>query len=180
MCGGRGTRLEAETEKPLFEVGGRPMVDRVAESLAESRIERVFAVVTPAVPETRKHLEVSIISTPGAGYVADLDKALEDDRVEPPVLTIVADLPLVAAEHVDDLLDRQDRGSLAMCVPVTLKEVLGVSLGETMEPDGELAPTGLNVVGVAAESDRPVISYDVRLAINVNRVEDAVLAEAFL
>ncbi|WP_336134635.1 NTP transferase domain-containing protein [Natronomonas amylolytica] len=178
MCGGQGTRLD-RGEKPLFEVGGRPMVDRVLAALRESRIETVHAVTSPHAPETAEHLDgrVPRIETAGEGYVEDLTAALED--VELPVLTVVADLPLLTGEVVDEALDAHEAGPLTVCVPTSLKDVLGVSADTTRAHGGhELAPTGLNVVGADDGADETLhISYDARLAVNVNRPADAAVAE---
>ena len=186
MCGGRGTRLESDREKPLFEVGERPMVARVADALAESDIETVRAVVSPNAPETRTFAErrddLATVETPGEGYVADLQVALE--AVEPPVLTVVADLPLLDADAVNAVLDAyggvEGELSMTVCVPAELKRALGASLDAAFERDGrELAPTGINVV---AETDGETMyeTYDARLAVNVNRLPDAALAEGLL
>ncbi|MFB6194968.1 MAG: NTP transferase domain-containing protein [Haloplanus sp.] len=180
MCGGRGTRLDADAEKPLVPVGGVPMVDRVCAALDASRVGAVHAVVSPHTPATREHLaatEVSVIDAPGDGYVADLTAALE--RVGRPAVTVAADLPLLAAAPVNRALDAAD-GSLAVLVPVALKRRLGVSVDTTVdraESDGPLAPTGLNVVA-DAETDDIYISDDPRLAVNVNRPSDLRVAEA--
>jgi adenosylcobinamide-phosphate guanylyltransferase len=176
MCGGRGTRLD-RGEKPLFEVGGEPMVDRVLDALLASRIETVHAVTSPHTPETTAHLEdrVPVIQTAGEGYVADLATAL--DRVDPPVLTVVSDLPLLAGDVVDRALDAHDDGSLTVCVPTALKRALGVSADTTRAHGGyELSPTGLNVVGETSDEALD-ISHDARLAVNVNRPSDAEVAE---
>jgi adenosylcobinamide-phosphate guanylyltransferase len=95
--------------------------------------------------------------------------------------------------------------SVAVYVPAALKRRLGASRGTTTrtgdgeergdgEPgpgtgsgsdadtgrDGdrgrELAPTGLNVAGTGP--DRTLVSWDARLAVNVNRPSDLALAEA--
>jgi adenosylcobinamide-phosphate guanylyltransferase len=182
MCGGQGTRLDAQTEKPLFEVGGRPMVDRVHDALAGSRLDAVHAVTSPATPQTREHLGaagVATIEAPGDGYVADLAHAAE--RVDTPVLTVVADLPLLSSETVDSVLVAHDEGSLTVCVPVDLKRRLGVSADTTL-PDTEppLAPTGLNVLADPDAPDDTMTRHDPRLAVNVNRRRDAAVAEALL
>ncbi|MFC4449046.1 NTP transferase domain-containing protein [Halorussus aquaticus] len=184
MCGGRGTRLDAPTEKPLFEVGGRPMVARVADALAESAVETVHAVVSPHAPETREFVaqrdSLSAIETPGEGYVADLQIALE--AVEPPVLTAAADLPLLDADAVNAVLRSHSEGSLTVCVPAALKRALGASIDTTFEREGrELAPTGVNVVADPdTETETMYETYDARLAVNVNRLSDADLAEELL
>ena len=173
MCGGRGTRLESDTEKPLFELAGRPMVDYVRDALAESRVDTTYAVVSPHAPETRAYLrgELPVIEMAGEGYVADLTTALE--VVETPVLTVAADLPLLDGDVVNTVLDAAD-GSTSVRIPAALKDALGASTDE----DGEWVPTGVNVVG--DDEDGVFRSYDARLAVNVNRRSDAALAERLL
>lgn len=198
MCGGEGSRLESPHEKPLHPIAGVPMVDRVREALATSRIETIYAAVSPNAPETSTHLEraaadgpdadrdtdpVTVLETPGDGYVADLLTLLERPEVEPPILTVAADLPLLEAPAIDRVLERHGRGDRAasrtVCVPVALKRRLGVSVDATCEPRDHLAPTGVNVVGTTDES-MTTVSYDRRLAINVNRRTDAQLAAEYL
>ncbi|SDM06813.1 adenosylcobinamide-phosphate guanylyltransferase [Halogranum gelatinilyticum] len=186
MCGGRGTRLGSRVEKPLVEVCGTPMVDRVLDALAASRVAsdggEVYAVVSPDTPATREHLrgrDCTVVDAPGEGYVDDLGYALE--RVETPVVTVVADLPLLAPEIVNRVLDeatRPDRhgDSVTVCVPAAVKRALGASVDTSFESEGiELVPTGLNVVG--GSDDHLYRSHDVRLSVNVNRPADHRLAE---
>lgn len=179
MCGGEGTRLDADAEKPLFEVGGAPMVDHVRHALAESRVETTYAVVSPNAPETTNYLDgdVQLIETAGDGYVTDLLTALE--RVEKPVLTVAADLPLLDAPVVDGVL-ADANGSTSVQVPAALKDVLGVSVDETDDSRQNSAwvPTGVNVVG--ADDDTVLRRYDARLAVNVNHERDAAVAERLL
>lgn len=173
MCGGRGTRLDSAAEKPLFEVGGEPMVDRVRRALAASRVGTTHAVVSPHAPETRAHLagELPCIETPGDGYVDDLGVALEG--VDQPVLTVVSDLPLLEGDAVDRVLDAAD-GACSVVVPRVLKR----ELGATVEYDRAWVPSGVNVVG--PDDDDLVRSWDARLAVNVNRKQDASVAERLL
>jgi len=179
MCGGRGTRLDSDAEKPLFRVGDVPMVDRVFDALDESGVDTAYAVTSPAAPETRVHLDAARIETPGEGYVEDLDAALTDERVSCPVLTVAADLPLLDGEVLDRVLAAHDGGSLSVLVPAARKRELGVSDDTTFERDGrEVAPTGVNVVGETG--DDAWLTEDVRVAVNVNTLGDARVAEAFL
>jgi adenosylcobinamide-phosphate guanylyltransferase len=183
MCGGAGTRLD-RGEKPLFEVGGEPMVDRVRRALEVSRVDAIHAVTSPKAPKTAAHLEgrVPTIETDGEGYVTDLGVALE--HVDRPVLTVVSDLPLLAGEVVDRVLDAYgdeydegQRGSLTVSVPTALKDALGVSADTTTAHGGhERSPCGLNVVGEDS-TEALHVSYDARLAVNVNRPADAEVAE---
>jgi adenosylcobinamide-phosphate guanylyltransferase len=214
MCGGEGRRLAATldraVEKPLYEVGGTPMVDRVLAALDGSGVDAVHAVVSPAAPATRDRLSgrVPLVETPGEGYVADLDAALR--TVGAPALTVAADLPLLTADAVDAALEateRQAPGALTVCVPAALKRDLGVGVDTTFHTDDvdatfhtddvdatltgpaapdelddlELAPTGLNVATAETDShDTMYVTDDTRLAVNVNRQRDARIAEALL
>ncbi|WP_200830886.1 NTP transferase domain-containing protein [Haloarcula mannanilytica] len=179
MCGGRGTRLDTEVEKPLFRVDDVPMVDRVVGALEDSAVERIIAATSPKTPDTRAHLDVHCIETPGEGYVADLDAALADGRLSRPVLTVAADLPLLDGEIVDRVLAEHSDGSLTVLVPAALKRSLGVSDHTTFESEArEVAPTGVNVVGSVTDDDW--LTRDRRVAVNVNTLADARVAEQWL
>lgn len=177
MCGGRGTRLAAG-EKPLVAVGGVPMIDRVLDALSPVA-DTVYAVPSPRTPETRAHLagRVPIVDTPGAGYVKDLSRALS--RIQTPVLTATADLPLLQPADVRAALAAHDGGSMTACVPVARKRELGVSVDTKFEHGGEcVAPSGLNVVGEGRES--VWVTDRVGLAVNVNRSHDLQVASVVI
>ena len=190
MCGGEGTRLESAHEKPLHPIDGVPMIDRVLGALAESRADTIYAAVSPNVPETRAHLEdtdasstgVTTLETAGDGYVTDLMALLERSAIERPVLTVAADLPLLEPATIDRILSiHGDRdASRTVAVPHALKCRLGVSGDATLEAADHLAPTGVNVVGDSDSESMIHPSYDPRLAINVNRREDARTAADWL
>ena len=194
MCGGRGTRLRSGDgtedngeipEKPLVEVDGASMLARIVAALRASDVDAVYAAVSPHAPDTAaraRDLSLPTIETPGDGYVSDLRAALGE--MGEPAVTVPADLPLLAAEHVDDAIaDARRRDgtdaptSLTVCVPATLKRRLGASVDTAFDHDGRtVTPTGLNVV--ADGNDTVALTYDARLAVNVNRPEDLELAEA--
>ncbi|WP_253738379.1 NTP transferase domain-containing protein [Halohasta salina] len=184
MCGGRGSRLRpavGETEKPLVEIGGRPMVDRVRAALRASSVSDIYAAVSPQVPETAARLaeaaDVTVVETPGEGYVDDLTAAL--DVVGTPAVTVSADLPFLEAAHVDRALAAADGGSVAVCVPLSVAESVGASAETTVDHEGRsVVPTGLNVVGEGA--DRRLVVEAEPLAVNVNRPADLRLAEKII
>ncbi|MFP8952144.1 NTP transferase domain-containing protein [Natrialbaceae archaeon A-arb3/5] len=179
MCGGKGTRLESTAEKPLYRLDGVAMVDHVTHALWQSRVETVYAAVSPNAPETRAHLAdtdgVTTIETAGDGYVSDLGAVLDQSDIATPVLTVAADLPLLEAPVVDRILANNDAnaGSRTICVPAALKRRLGVSVDSRLEPENHLAPTGINTVGSPDDATMTDVRYDPRLAVNVNRLEDA-------
>lgn len=145
MCGGRGTRLGGDGEKPLAAVDGRSMVDRALDALAASRVETAYAAVSPHTPRTRERLvarrdasqsrpdrgslELVVVDTPGEGYVADLRAALSKGPTAP-TLTVAADLPLLDGPAVDAVLDARDAAdadALSVRVPAARKRELGAS-----------------------------------------------------
>lgn len=200
MCGGKGTRLETGIEKPLVQVDGIPMVDRVVSALADSPVLDIVAVVSPHTPETEDHLEdlagsldaegVRLTVTPGsgAGYGTDLTTVV--DRIGTPVVTVTADLPALQSAHVTDAIEtalesadgsRPDTAvdSVTVCVPAAHKRARGLSVDTEFCHDGQaLAPTGVNVMGAAA--DRVVVRKDTALAVNVNRPSDLRFAREFV
>jgi adenosylcobinamide-phosphate guanylyltransferase len=176
MCGGEGTRLGGDREKPLVRVGGVPMVDRVTRALAESGVESVYAVTAPDAPATAAHLDLPRISGTGEGYVADLERALADARVTEPVLTVAADLPLLDGAAVDRVCAASDGDGLAVMVPVGRKRALGFSVDTTVG-ERRLTPAGINVVGPGERTD---VRTGLRYAANVNRPADHRRAEWLL
>jgi adenosylcobinamide-phosphate guanylyltransferase len=180
--------VPADAEKPLVEVGGRPMVDRVVGTLrASDRVGTVHAVTSSAAPATAarvRELGLPVHEGTGEGYVADLTAALE--AIGRPVLTAVADLPLLAPVHVDRTVaaahadDRDPSGGVAsvlVAVPAALARSLGVRVDTAFERAGrEVVPTGLNVAAEGPDAVR--LSFDARLAVNVNRPSDLALARA--
>jgi len=176
MCGGRGTRLDRD-EKPLVEVGGAPMVERVRRALSASRVGRVYAVTGPQAPETAGFLDCPQVDAPGEGYVPDLQYALADDRVAKPVLTVAADIPLLTAAAVDSTLEAAD-GATTVAVPVGRKRALGVTVDTAFGAGGRrLAPSGLNVVGAG---EGLVVATGRGLAVNVNHPSDLRRARWFV
>ena len=180
MCGGEGSRLEGEAEKPLFEVGGRPMLARVLDALDAATVETVYAVASPDAPETMAYLAgrpARLIEGSGEGYVADIGRGIE--VVGPPVLTVVADLPLLAADLIDRAVGAYDSRNVPVCVPTRLKEALDVSADTVRDVAGRrLSPTGLNVVAAGdSPGERVERVWDARAAVNVNYASDAAVAE---
>lgn len=178
MCGGSGTRL-GDGEKPLVSIGGRPMVERVRDALSASDVEAVYAVTSPEAPDTAAQVDLPRIETPGEGYVADLDRALADDRVERPVLTVAADLPLLTGQLVDRVLATHAGSSLSVAVPTGRVRALGFSVDTTLEYRSlSVRPAGINVVGGIGEATW--VTREARLAANVNRPGDVAAAEWWL
>ena len=182
MCGGRGSRLEADEEKPLVPVAGQPMVTHVLQAaVAADCVDRTVAAVSPHTPRTRDRLTpaTEVVDTAGEGYVTDLTTALS--AVRRPALTVTADVPAITGPALDRLLARGD-GTRTVVVPASLKRALGVSLDEQRDglpdTDQRWVPTGVNVVG--EDTDEPIRTWDARFAVNVNYAGDLAVAERLL
>lgn len=174
MAGGGGTRL-GRGEKPLVPIDGEPMIDRVLDALADSRIDRSLVVTSPLTPKTAAHVSQPTLRTPGDGYVADLDLAL--GAVDRPVLTVAADLPLLTSGIVDRILDETGPRSTTVAVPIELPQRLGATVETKTTVGGQtVVPTGVNVVGDTDETET-LIMDEPKLAVNVNRPRDAHIAE---
>jgi adenosylcobinamide-phosphate guanylyltransferase len=80
---------------------------------------------------------------------------------------------------LDSVVAAHGGGSLSVLVPAARKRELGVSDDTTLERDGrEVAPTGVNVVG--DDGDDAWLTDDYRVAVNVNTLADARVAERLL
>ncbi|MWV65118.1 NTP transferase domain-containing protein [Halorubrum sp. JWXQ-INN 858] len=205
MCGGRGTRLGGETEKPLVRVGGRPMIDRVLDALAGSRVERVVAVASPHTPATVARLDgrladavavpLEVVVGSGEGYVADLRRGL--DAVDGPAVSVVADLPLLRARDVDDVAalsvsladgssgpcsestspcsETTSPRSVSVCVPAATKRDRGVSVDTSFVHDGRTVAPA--GLNVVGDGDDEVVVWERgSVAVNVNRPADLAAA----
>lgn len=90
-----------------IEIGGRPMVDLVVETLLSvKRVERVVVVIPEGILSPPVLSRVWRVIAPGESMVDSLFGAvavLESDR---PVLVVTSDIPLLTPAAVDDFLDR--------------------------------------------------------------------------
>ncbi|MCK9566960.1 MAG: NTP transferase domain-containing protein, partial [Methanothrix sp.] len=107
MAGGRGSRLKMG-EKPLVTLFGRPLIEYVALALEDSSVDRIFVATTDNVHRTKKWAAqrgLSVIETGGYGYVADMIEAVKKAEVKDPIMIIMADLPLVTSDLIDEIIE---------------------------------------------------------------------------
>jgi adenosylcobinamide-phosphate guanylyltransferase len=122
MAGGKGTRLEADTEKPLLKLENKFLIDYALEAVSGCKhIDRLWAVTSPHTPETEKYLkekDVQILQSPGDGYVEDLVFAIGELGLGK-TLTITADLPLLESIDLEWAIEeyqKQEHPALAVIV----------------------------------------------------------------
>ncbi|MBG0816844.1 molybdenum cofactor guanylyltransferase [Planomonospora sp. ID82291] len=102
LAGGRASRLGGR-DKPGLEVGGVPLIERVAAAVPGAG--RLIVVGPP-----RPGLDRAVFRTedpPGGGPVPALRAGLPE-ATAPRVVLLAADLPFLRARHVEALLDAAD------------------------------------------------------------------------
>lgn len=189
MAGGKGTRLKLDYEKPMVKVNTKPMISYVIEALMGSTyIDKILVAVSPNTPCTADYVKkypVKIVKTKGNGYIEDLSDILsnrtyiEKNEV---VMTIVADLPFITSEQLDDVLHNYHlRAKPAMCVSVPEHLFDKYNIKPTMVYKG-LVPTGVNLLlANTEEQDQTIyISDNVELAFNINTLSDLNLSERYI
>jgi adenosylcobinamide-phosphate guanylyltransferase len=190
MAGGKGSRLNMG-EKPMVPILGRSLIARVVSALEESSIDRIFVAVTGSVPATRKWAldrNLSVVETCGRGFVADMVEGVKLAGVKDPVLIVMADLPLITSEIIDDVVEiygRRPEPALSTHTPLKLHSRLGRRPDSLFNYRGELiVPSGVNILdGVRIEEEQEdyhLVMERTELAVNVNTAEDLKLCESIL
>lgn len=190
MAGGRGSRLRMG-EKPLVTLFGRPLIDYVALALEDSFVDRIFVATTDNVPNTRKwavQRGLEVVDTGGYGYVADMIEAVKKADVKDPVMIIMADLPLVTSDLIDDIIEvYEDRPEPALSThtPLDLHSRLGRRPDSLFNYQGRLiVPAGINVLDGSEiereQEDFHLILERIELAVNVNVAGDLMLCERIM
>lgn len=185
MCGGSASRMQAGTEKPLIKVGGIAMVERAASALAGSgRFSRIVAAVSPSSPRTKEFLKskgIEMIETAGRGYPQDLSRLLLKLKPEK-VMVVPADIPLLDAQTVSDIVDAA-KSRQEPAVSIVLEKGFVENIG--VKPSvvfGRYCHSGITVFDtarVAGETvqERYVVMNRKEIALNANTKEEMELAE---
>jgi len=189
MCGGKGTRMQAQTEKPLLKVGNISMIERVISALAGSRrFERIVTVTSPNSPNTRQLVitqGVEVIETAGEGYPQDLSLVLARLRPEK-VMVVPADVPLLDSQIVNDIVDNASNKQ-EPAVSIVLEREFVENMGA--KPSvvfGRYCHSGITIFDTAriardvAVQERYIVMNRKGLALNVNTKEELELAEKLL
>jgi len=193
MAGGKGTRMKLAVEKPLIEVGGKPVIQYVLEALkGAKKVDRVIVATSPTTPKTTalmKRLGVEIIETPGKDYVSDMGYTVQTLKLGV-FLAVAADLPLIKPEVIDAIVTRYEKcgkPALTVAVPLVVKERLGMCIDYSFkESEVDLVPVGLNVIDGGKRYGDEWLDQDIfvldceELAVNINTVSELQLAEELL
>ncbi|MGD0950846.1 MAG: NTP transferase domain-containing protein [Methanotrichaceae archaeon] len=190
MAGGKGSRLRMG-EKPLVKLFGRPLIDYVVSALLDSSADRIFVAVTENVPMTggwARERELEVVDTSGKGFVADMVEAVEKAAVIQPILIIMADLPLITPDLIDEIMEMYEERpepALSTHTPLNLHGRLGRRPDSLFNYRGQLiVPSGINILDGAdireEQEDYHLIVERIELAVNVNVVEDLKLCESIM
>jgi adenosylcobinamide-phosphate guanylyltransferase len=165
MAGGRATRMKNRAEKPLLQVGGKPMIQRVIEALKESgAVSRIVVSVTPdtqQTADTARRLGVEVAQTAGVGYEQDMRQAVKT----------------LSLEDIDSAIKNyysSGKPALMVAAPIELFEKLRMKPSYIFDLSGQqLAPVGLNVInGRQIDETRldemVLVAKDEDLVFNVN------------
>ena len=190
MAGGRGSRLKMG-EKPLVTLFGRPLIDYVALALEDSCVDRIFVATTENVPRTREwavERGLSVVETGSYGYVADMIEAVKKAEVTDPIMIIMADLPLVTSDLIDEIIEVYEgrpEPALSTHTPLDLHSRLGRRPDSLFNYQGRLiVPAGINVLDGSEiekeQEDFHLILERIELAVNVNVAGDLMLCEKIM
>lgn len=191
MAGGKGTRMGLTVEKPLLMFLGKPLVDWVAQAVADAGKVSEFYVVTSAnTPETEKHCLSrgwKVLRTDAKGYHNDLKQAVLKANLTGPVLTMPSDVPAITGQLLDKVIEAFEvcgKDFLAVFVPIKTRQDLGLSISSTDEYKGEwYAVSGVNIIngakiqGEGKIETSAIISEETEVLLNINTVKDLEIAE---
>ena len=176
--------MGGDIEKPLLEISGKSMLQRVIEVLrCSNSIGRIVVASSPETPATTieaKNLGAQTVITPGLGFEDDMRFAIRQLSLEE-VLVISSDLPFVTIDVIEEALRKYrnvGKPALAVMAPAKLYERFGVRPSYVFEIDGqELVPVGINIVdgrrieeGALDQTELIVDSGDV--VFNINTPEE--------
>ena len=190
MAGGKGSRMALSEEKPLLQVGGKPVIEHVIAALRNAaKVESIVVAVSDYTPKTAQLMAafpVTVVKTPGKEYVSDMGFAVKTLGLQT-VLAIAADLPLITGEVIDAIIERYERcgrSALTVVVPMETKEKLGLGGEYAFElGNRRVVPAGINVIDGQRideeELDQEICLLDSKeVAVNINTVQELRVAES--
>lgn len=189
MAGGKGSRMGLSEEKPLLQVGGKPVIAHVLIALKNAKkVGSIVVAVSDYTPKTANLMSkfpVSVVHTPGKEFVFDMGYAVRALKLQT-VLAIGADFPLITAEVIDGIVNYYEqcgKPALSVVVPMEAKTKLGLSGKYEFELNGKhVVPAGINVIdGLRideTELDEETYVLDRKeVAFNINTVQELRIAQ---
>ncbi len=182
MAGGKGTRMNLDSEKLLLQYK-KPVILHVVDSLKNSNcFSKILAITSSNSPKTKKLLQennIKTFDTLGIGYVKDLNSVLK--TINDIVLVTSGDLPLLDKEVIQKIVNQYDSQNIWTSIIVTNKflTTLGITSDYSVTFDNQTCHyTGISLVNSEKVSslenleENYVIIDDKRIAFNLNTKQD--------
>jgi len=185
MAGGKGTRMDISNEKLLLEYK-KPVIFHVIDALKNSHcFSQVIVATSPNSPDTKHMLEqnrIETLSTPGNGYVNDLNFLLQ--KMSGSVFVTSGDLPLLDEEIIQIMTEKFNSKNVWTSFLVSKKFLnsLGLESELLVNSDNiECAYTGISIINVnklglgnwsSPVKENYIILDDKRIAFNLNTRKD--------
>ena len=182
MAGGKGTRMNLDSEKLLLKHKKHTILD-VIDSLTNSNcFSKILAITSPNSPKTKKLLQgknIETFDTLGIGYVEDLNsilKIIDDD-----VLVVSGDLPLLDTEIIEKIVNYYDSQKTWTSILVTNKFLtsIGINSKFSITFSNQLCHyTGISLINskkineLENIDENYIVIDDKRIGFNLNTKED--------
>ena len=182
MAGGKGTRMNLDSEKLLLKHKKHTILD-VIDSLTNSNcFSKILAITSPNSPKTKKLLQeknIETFDTLGIGYVEDLNsilKIIDDD-----VLVVSGDLPLLDTEIIEKIVNYYDPQKIWISILVTNKFLtsIGINSKFSITFSNQLCHyTGISLINskkineLENIDENYIVIDDKRIGFNLNTKED--------
>ena len=182
MAGGKGTRMDISNEKLLLEYK-KPVIFHVIDALKNSHcFSQVIVATSPNSPDTKHVLEqnrIETLSTPGNGYVNDLNFLLQ--KMDGFVFVVSGDLPLLDEEIIQIMTEKFNSKNVWTSFLVSKKFLnsLGLESSLLVNSDNiECTYTGISIINankiknLNSVKENYIILDDKRIAFNLNTRKD--------
>ena len=182
MAGGKGTRMNSDSEKLLLNYK-KPVIIHVIDALKDSKcFEKVIAITSSNSPKTQELLEesgIEIIKTTGKGYVQDLNSVL--CSIDNDVLVTSGDLPFIDDDIIKQIVAKHNIEKIWKSFVVTKRFLESLGLSSEFEitvDDNSCILTGISLISTKKINSLDAIkeNYEVlddkRIAFNLNTVSD--------
>jgi len=185
MAGGKGTRMDISNEKLLLEYK-KPVIFHVIDALKNSHcFSQVIVATSPNSPDTKHILEqnrIETLSTPGNGYVNDLNFLLQ--KMSGFVFVTSGDLPLLDEKIIQVITEKFNSENVWTSFLVSKKFLnsLGLESSLLVNSDNiECTYTGISIINVnklglgnwpSPVKENYIILDDKRIAFNLNTKKD--------
>jgi len=182
MAGGKGSRMNLDTEKLLLEFK-KPIILRVLDALENSEcFEKIIITTSQNSPKTMnlvKKLDFEIIETKGIGYVEDLNQVLS--TLNAIVLVTSGDLPLLDADIITEIISKYNSENVwtSFIVTKNFMDSLHLTSDFSLEFQGQdCLYTGISIINAKkitsfdSIKENYEILNDKRIAFNLNTLED--------